>query len=135
MARSAKAGTDRFTGSLNMTPPAGTRKVALPLTVNLRTDAGTIPDSLSRSAIEAPPMLSAAVPNVFGKTTRARVPAMDVRTICRSVWLFGVTGGGPGGAWTMGGAPAVAAGAGPAAAGGGCVGALATTAVVHVGTQ
>jgi hypothetical protein len=90
---------------------------------------------LSRSAIEAAPTLSAAVPNVFAKTTRARLPAMDVRTICRSVWLLGVIGGGPGGACTIGGAPAVAAGAGPGAAGGGCMGALATTAVVHVGTQ
>src|SRR5262245_5388211 len=135
MARSAKAGTERFTGSLNMTPPAGIRKMALPLTVSLRMDAGTIADSLSRSASDAPPMLSAAVPNVFAKTTRTRLPATDVRTICRSVWLLGVTGGGPGGACTIGGAPAVAAAAGPGGAGGGIIGALATTAVVQVATQ
>src|SRR4030095_11478661 len=135
MARSANAGTERLTGSLNMTPPAGIRKVALPLTVSLRMDAGTIADSLSRTAIDAPAMLSAAVPNVFEKTTRARVPATDVRTICRSVWWFGVMGGGPGGACTMDGAPAVATGGGPGGAGGGSMGALATTAVVHVATQ
>src|SRR5262249_1498584 len=114
---------------------AGTRKLALPLTVSLRMDPDTIADSLSRSAIEAPPMLTAAVPNVLAKTTRARVPATDVRMICRSVWLFGVIGGGPGGACTIGGAPAVAAGAGPSGATGGCIGALATTAVAHVATQ
>src|SRR4030095_10419789 len=135
MARSANAGTERLSRSLTRAPPAGIRKVALPLTVSLRMDAGTIADSLSRSAIDAPAMLSAAVPNVFEKTTRARVPATDVRTICRSVWLFGLMGGGPGGACTIGGAPAVATGGGPGGAGGGSMGALATTAVVHVATQ
>src|SRR5262245_57271392 len=44
-------------------------------------------------------------------------------------------GGGPAGAWTIGGAPAVAAGAGPGGAGGGSMAALATTAVVQVPTQ
>ena len=99
------------TGSLRMTP-AGIRNAALPLTVSFRIDAGTIADSLSRSAIDAPPILSAAVPKVFANTTRARVPATDVRMICLNVWSFGVIGGGPGGAGTIGGAPAVAAGAG-----------------------
>jgi hypothetical protein len=51
----------------------------------LRIEAGTIVESLSRSAIDAPPIATGAVPYVFANTTRARVPAIDVRTISRSV--------------------------------------------------
>src|SRR5437763_11414360 len=132
MARSLRAGIDRSTRSLNTSAPAGTRNVALPFTVSLRSDAGTIADSLSRSAIDAPPMFSGAVPKVFANTTRTRVPAIDVLTIWRSVWLFGVTCGNASGA---GGAAGLPAGAAAGAAGGGRTAGRATTAVVHVATQ
>jgi len=82
--------------------PRGMRNAGLPFTVSLRTDAGTIAASRSRTAIDAPPMFIAEVPKVFANTTRARAPAIDVWTIWRSVWLFGVIGGG-GGAGAFGG--------------------------------
>src|SRR5882672_2052485 len=104
------------------------RNAGRPLSVSLRTDAATMADSLSRSAIDAPPMFTAVVPNVFASITRARVPPTDVRTISRSVCLFGVMGGGGGaGAFGNGGAAAGAAG--------GRTAGRATTAVAHVATQ
>src|SRR5436190_23136443 len=78
-------------------------------------------ESVPRVAMDAAPMFSGAVPNVLANTTRRRLPAIDVRTICRRVSLSGVTGGGlTGGAF--------GAGAGNTAG-------RATTAVVHVATQ
>jgi hypothetical protein len=72
-------------------------------------------------------MFIAEVPKVFANTTRARLPPIDVWTISRSVWLFGVIGGG-GGAGALGGG-------GAAGAAGGSTAGRATTAVVHVATQ
>ncbi|PYR77826.1 MAG: hypothetical protein DMF87_15405 [Acidobacteria bacterium] len=80
-ASSVRAGICRSTGSLSSIAPAGMRNDEAPLTVSLRSDEVTMSKSLSWSASDAPPMVTGAVPNVFAKTTRARVPAIDVRTI------------------------------------------------------
>src|SRR5258705_12226047 len=128
MARSARAGTCRSTASVSTVAPAGMRKVGLPFTVSLRTDAGTIAASRSRTAIDAPPMFIAEWRKVSANTRRARAPAIDVWTIWRSVWLLGVIGGG-------GGAGAFGAGGAAGAAAGGSTAGRATTAVVHVATQ
>ena len=93
----------------------------------------TIADSLSRSAIDAPPMFSGAVPNVFANTTRARVPrdrrSHDLRAVsgCSASPAAAQVGlPAPRGS-RLEPPPALLAQAGHAG--------RATTAVVHVATQ
>jgi hypothetical protein len=59
--------------------------VGLPLKVSGRLEAAWIAPSFSRSAIDAAPMVTGAVPYALVKTTRAFDPPTLVWTICRSV--------------------------------------------------
>src|ERR1051326_8486940 len=93
IARSAKAGTGSGTASLINTAPAGTVVVALPEKVIEWEEEVTIADPASRSAIDAAPIVSGAVPNAFEKTTRSASPLTVACTISRSVWLLGTSGG------------------------------------------
>ena len=70
-----------FTGSLYITACAGMVMVGFPLKVSRWPDAAWIAASLSRSAMWAPPIVTAAVPYALLRTTRAFDPPMLVCTI------------------------------------------------------
>src|SRR6187551_167675 len=115
IARSESGLTLIGTGSLTSTAPAKIFADVRPPNVNGRTAPAWTVAPCPRGAIAAAPISSGAVPNTLLKTTRTRSPPIVVWTICRSVWLLTVSGGGPGGG-PPGRGPAAAAPAGGAVA-------------------
>src|SRR6188768_3568042 len=123
MARSETDATVIATGSLTSTAPGKIIADVRPPNVRGFALPAWTCAACARGAIAAAPISSGAVPNTLLKTTRTRSPPMLVWTICRSVWLLTVSGGGPGGG-PAGRAPAPgAAGAAAGAAAAGVAGA------------
>src|SRR5581483_2976683 len=144
-ATSPKAGMLKSIGSLRTIIPGVMVQDGLPPKERALLEPGTIAESFPGKAMAAAPIVTGAPPKALANLTRARFPAMLVRTIIRKVRLSntGRWGAGAGGALLLLGAAegtdaafcdGVAAGAALCAAGGAAVRAR-SCAVAQVATQ